>query len=324
MKRSVNHRKKNQPYRSNSQRKRNTIKTHGNASRGILYVLRKLAKWVRSVNPRRLLTPSFLQALVFGRRFPVRTLSIALIACLSIGSLCYIGIKSHVVSAYFKIDGLRITGNVRLSSQDIKQSLAWVADMSTLPCPKKAVQTALLKEPWVESASVYCELPNLISIHITEHEAVGSILFEGQSEKVTLLNAQGVPVKVASPKEQSEWPIITGIAREYFDNDRDGVSEEIKRILESIQKYVSRSTRPLLGQVDIQGTDIVFFTEAPHLAIHIGSELDDHKLIYFDQVIQTFGDNLSKIERVFLDQSVYKDRVVVRFVNKDDKTLLSL
>jgi len=273
------------------------------------------------------LGPRSLQTETSSRKIAVRSLLFVLLGCLSISVIviiCYRSVGARFSSQYFRIDGLRITGNSRLSKEEIQNTLAWVANSSTVPCPKESVKSALLKHGWIESVSVYCELPNILSLNVKEHDAIGAILFEGESEKIELLNAKGRPMKVASSSERTEWPVITGIAREYFENDIESVSLEIKRILSSVQKYASLPSRPRLSQIDIQGSDIVLFTEFPRLAVHIGSELDDRKLIYFDQVLQTFGTKISKIERVFLDQSVYRDRVVVRFVNRKDKTLLNL
>ncbi len=112
---------------------------------------------------------------VMPRFTSLRTLG-AVFLCLCMGLMVVFGIgagtlwvyKQATVSEYFVTSQVDILGNVRLSSQMVKDFAGVHEGDNALNISIAKVEQALLKTPWVESVSVKRILPNRFVITLSE------------------------------------------------------------------------------------------------------------------------------------------------------------
>ena len=112
-----------------------------------------------------------------------------------------------VQSLYFKATTLEVSGNVRLSVNDVLKTAHIKPDENVLMINIPLATKYLLSNPWISSAEIRRELPGSIYISIKEHQAL-AILDIG---KKFLMDTDGNIFKEVSDSDPTNLPIVEGI-----------------------------------------------------------------------------------------------------------------
>lgn len=100
----------------------------------------------------------------------------------------------------------------------------------------RAMERNLSTHPWVRSVRVTRHFPSRLSIEVEEHRAV-ALLSLGD---LYLVNDAGVPFKRLKAGDAFDLPLITGIDREAFAQQREEAVAELHEALALIEAWAAR------------------------------------------------------------------------------------
>ena len=201
-----------------------------------------------------------------------------------------------IQSPYFRIVTLDITGNVRLSRQEILDVSRINPDANifliNLPLAKKR----LLSCPWVANAEVTRELPGKLSITIREHQPL-AILDLGRK---FIINTEGFVFKEVSDNDPLDLPIVYGI--DYSDLDfedihRSSAYDALLSLLKMGQDPAFILPNQLIQRIRVdREAGITLYLSAPVLtvkinAIKIGYRDYSDKFMRLAKIIDYFKTN---------------------------------
>ena len=108
---------------------------------------------------------------------------------------------------YFKVTSLNVTGNNRLSAQEILDTARIGPDTNVLLVNLPLARKYLLSHPWIAAAEVSRELPGKLLLTIKEHRPL-AIMDMGRK---FLINMEGTIFKEVSDTDPVELPVIEGL-----------------------------------------------------------------------------------------------------------------
>lgn len=143
------------------------------------------------------------------RRYFVQALKtmglMIIVAIMSLGFvLCHDFLTQY---DFFNLENIIVSGGNRLpSAQIIKQALVRKGT-NILSINLSKARKNLLAHPWIEEADISRKLPNEITIHINEHQAL-AILDLGRK---FIINTRGIIFKEWEKSDPDSLPTITGL-----------------------------------------------------------------------------------------------------------------
>ena len=187
--------------------------------------------------------------------------------------------------------------------------------MNTFSIELQRSQQALANHRWVREAKVTRELPAVLRIEVSEHEALALLVLDKQ---LHLVSAEGEVFSARQAGDPYDLPVVTGLTAEDFARDRERATEHLRRAL------------TLLAQYSRHAMAKIWYPEEVHLApdrrvslvvgregvmLRLGREGPagwDTKLTQAGQVLHTLHrrDQLPRV--VFLDNDAHPERVVAR------------
>lgn len=230
------------------------------------------------------------------------------IGLLGILGLGYWGLTS---SPYFRVRTITVEGVKRVSSDEIRNALAFLHGQNIFAVDRDAAILAVKHFSWIKTIQIKWELPQSIRVIASEYDLKALVLL-GQ---LYLVDADGDIFKRASVEETAGKPIITGIDRQTFLKDPKTGREQIQRALSLIHLY-SKNERPALSEIHLgQPNGFTMYLSQGGVAIHLAETETETRLRQFDAVWAALGPEHSNTREIFLDYEVRKDRIVVRMNN---------
>ncbi len=225
-------------------------------------------------------------------------------------------------SSRFALKKLRVSGTQRLSAALIEQRAEVQLHTNLLRIDPQQVETRLLREPWLKSATVRRELPATLHIAVSEHVPVALLALDA----LYLCDAEGTAFKRAVPSEGVHLPVVTGIGRSVYTLEPAYARTQIQTALSALFRYQNGRGRPTIGEVHIDRFVGVTLYTQDGLAIRLGKGEPqdlDIRLGRFDAVWQTLqkgGGDIAQEQRpvmVYLDNRAHPDQVTVRFAQSE-------
>jgi cell division protein FtsQ len=135
-----------------------------------------------------------------------------LVVCLSIDAVLALLIVYMMVlhTHYFNLQKVEVTGNHRLSRDEIIEASEIHDRVNLLTVDLNAIADKLRRHPWIRSASVYRRFPGQMIIEVDERSPRG-ILAAG---KLYYLDDQGEICTRVLPGESVDFPLFTGLTQE--------------------------------------------------------------------------------------------------------------
>jgi cell division protein FtsQ len=132
-----------------------------------------------------------------------------LVICLSIDAVLALLIVYMMVlhTPYFNLQKVEVTGNRRLSRDEIVEASEIHDRVNLLTVDLNAIADKLRRHPWIRSASVYRRFPGQMIIEVDERSPRG-VLAAG---KLYYLDDQGEICTRVLPGESVDFPLFTGL-----------------------------------------------------------------------------------------------------------------
>ncbi len=200
-------------------------------------------------------------------------------------------------------DGLLARANVKMGQNVFSVDVDWVREK-------------MLGDPYVKSAEVVRRLPDTLLVHIEERVPAAIVVIGVDPYLVTRDGETFKRVEVGDP---SDLPIITGLAPELAETDREGFADGVRRALDVAVDYQQSTlaSKMTLQEIHIDpGMAMSLSVGSPShdgiVSIVLGSPPYRRKLDEAARVSAELERRGQKPDAILLDQTARPERVVAR------------
>lgn len=183
-----------------------------------------------------------------------------------------IGVSIYVaLSPLFNIKEINITGNSKLSKEEIISLSELKTDENTFKVSKKNIKNKVKANAYIENVKIRRKLPDKVEIIVVERVATYMIPF---ANSYIYINNQGYMLEITSQK--AEMPAIVGIStpEEELHEGQRLISEDLVKLGEVLQIMESANANELVDlitKIDISNRqDYILTLEKEKKAIHLG------------------------------------------------------
>jgi cell division protein FtsQ len=127
----------------------------------------------------------------------------------------FLGVRVHeyiMETGHFFVREVHIEGQERLEESDVLAVARIQPGTHVLSADLDDMEKRLENDPWIARAQVHRQLPDRLSVLITEHHPVAFVALE----ELMLVGADGEPFAVLGPEDDLQLPIVSGIPAESF------------------------------------------------------------------------------------------------------------
>ena len=227
-------------------------------------------------------------------------------------------------SPYFKVTSLDVTGNKRLSIQDVLDAARILPDTNVLLVNLPLSQKYLLAHPWIAEAEITRELPGRLMLAIKEHHPL-AILDMGRK---FLINQEGKIFKELSDSDSVELPVIEGV--DFTDLDQEDLRrsthyDAVLYLLELEHDSACVLSRLPIRRIHLDREEgITIFAAGPIQAfnvnaVRVGYQDFSEKFVRLEKIIAYFKTNkfIQGIDWIDLRQM---NRVVISPLNPEPRS----
>jgi cell division protein FtsQ len=141
------------------------------------------------------------------------TLGVAGLAGVSVGLLLlYYHLLTSPLFCIKDIDNIEVIGNQRFTRAQILEMAHLDNRTNLLALKPSLVEQTLLSHPWIATAELERRWPNRLTLRFTERVPLAMV----QLEELYYIDRSGSLFKPSSPLDPHDFPVITGLSREYF------------------------------------------------------------------------------------------------------------
>ena len=183
-----------------------------------------------------------------------------------------IGVSIYVaLSPLFNIKEINVTGNIKLSKEEIISLSELKTDENTFKVSKKNIKNKVKANAYIENVKIRRKLPDKVEIIVVERVATYMIPF---ANSYIYINNQGYMLEITSQK--AEMPAIVGIStpEEELHEGQRLISEDLVKLGEVLQIMESANANELVDlitKIDISNRqDYILTLEKEKKAIHLG------------------------------------------------------
>ena len=183
-----------------------------------------------------------------------------------------IGVSIYVaLSPLFNIKEINVTGNSKLSKEEIISLSELKTDENTFRVSKKNIKNKVKANAYIANVKIRRKLPDKVEIIVVERVATYMIPF---ANSYIYINNQGYMLEITSQK--AEMPAIVGIStpEEELHEGQRLISEDLVKLGEVLQIMESANANELVDlitKIDISNRqDYILTLEKEKKAIHLG------------------------------------------------------
>lgn len=183
-----------------------------------------------------------------------------------------IGVSIYVaLSPLFNIKEINVTGNSKLSKEEIISLSELKTDENTFKVSKKNIKNKVKANAYIENVKIRRKLPDKVEIIVVERVATYMIPF---ANSYIYINNQGYMLEITSQK--AEMTAIVGIStpEEELHEGQRLISEDLVKLGEVLQIMESANANELVDlitKIDISNRqDYILTLEKEKKAIHLG------------------------------------------------------
>ena len=183
-----------------------------------------------------------------------------------------IGVSIYVaLSPLFNIKEINVTGNSKLSKEEIISLSELKTYENTFKVSKKNIKNKVKANAYIENVKIRRKLPDKVEIIVVERVATYMIPF---ANSYIYINNQGYMLEITSQK--AEMPAIVGIStpEEELHEGQRLISEDLVKLGEVLQIMESANANELVDlitKIDISNRqDYILTLEKEKKAIHLG------------------------------------------------------
>ena len=183
-----------------------------------------------------------------------------------------IGVSIYVaLSPLFNIKEINVTGNSKLSKEEIISLSELKTDENTFKVSKKNIKNKVKANAYIENVKIRRKLPDKVEIIVVERVATYMIPF---ANSYIYINNQGYMLEITSQK--AEMPAIVGIStpEEELHEGQRLISEDLVKLGEVLQIMESANANELVDLITkiyiSNRQDYILTLEKEKKAIHLG------------------------------------------------------
>ena len=219
-----------------------------------------------------------------------------------------LGVQLLRESDYFTVRNVRVIAQSRVSEQEIAGASEVRIGASIFSLDLAAIGRKIEENPWIARAEVVRSLPDEVVITVTEHQPRAVI----QLDYLYYVNAAGEVFKLLDSGDRLDYPIITGIDRQFLlDRPADGQAW-LRQALALVGELEGRQLFNLADvseiQIDLED-GLVVHTREHGVPVLFGQDDFTSKL---DRLEKIYGDLEPRLTALhYIDLNV-ADRVIVK------------
>ncbi len=245
----------------------------------------------------------------------LRTLAAAVVsAALSLGA--WQTWRWATSSDAFALREVRFTGLVHAREDDLLERSGLRRGENLLRADLSRAARAIEAHPWVASARLERRLPGEVLATIVEHRPAALV----QLGALYVLDEQGRPFKRAAPEDALDVPILTGLSREAWAEDRPGMQLRVFGALHLLDTWrASGFPAGSLSEVrlDEDGGFTLFAHEGAAVQeVRLGSADVSLKLQRLAQIRAVLARRGERASRIDLDNAARPDQAAATLADK--------
>jgi cell division protein FtsQ len=219
-----------------------------------------------------------------------------------------LGVQLLRESDYFTVRNVRVIAQSRVDEQEIAGASEVRIGASIFNLDLAAIGRKIEENPWIARAEVVRSLPDEVVITVTEHQPRAVI----QLDYLYYVNAAGEVFKLLDSGDRLDYPIITGIDRQFLlDRPADGQAW-LRQALALVGELEGRQLFNLAAvseiQIDLQD-GLVVHTRQHGVPILFGQDDFASKLDRLEKIFSDLEPRLTALQYIDLNVA---DRVIVK------------
>lgn len=215
------------------------------------------------------------------RNFILKITKWVILLGLLIGTSIYI-----ILSPLFNITEINVSGNSKLTSQDIINLSQIETGINTFKISLRKVTESLKQEPYIESVNIERKLPNTINISVKERVPTYMLEF---ANGFVYMNNQGYMLEIS--ETALEVPIIVG-----FETPVENISpgsrliiedlEKLETVLKIVESAKSNDVYNLITSIDISdGNNFILYLNNEGHTVEFGDGSNiNTKILYMKDI----------------------------------------
>ncbi|HEY3592930.1 MAG TPA: FtsQ-type POTRA domain-containing protein [Polyangiaceae bacterium] len=220
-------------------------------------------------------------------------------------------------SPRFSIRAIELRGNARRSPDDVMKRAGVTMGQNIFTADLETMRSAILEDPWIETASLSRRLPSTIGMDITEREAAAVVAV---GPDVYLATRQGELFKTVEPGDPVDYPVVTGLRVEDLAEERAAGARatrvsSVARALDVAAEYDRTSLAKSLPVQEVHVDDdgsLTLSVGSDPIELRLGRGSFRRRFDQASRVLQELRNRGKSADVVFLDNEAHPERVVVR------------
>lgn len=221
-------------------------------------------------------------------------------------------IEAHVRrSPAFATKVIELQGNQRLDREAVLKSATLAIGTNAFSVSPEEAERALLKNPWIASASVVRRLPETYTIAIEEREAVAVLALE----QPYLVAGDAAVFKRWETGDPDELPLITGVDQASFADDRAYRTSVLVNAVALLHDYRDAGLwrRAPIQEIHVESDEgLTLYIGSEATAVRLDRAPFRKKLGRLRRVLDQLEAKDAEPAYVYLDNVRRQDRVTVR------------
>lgn len=229
-------------------------------------------------------------------------------------------VEKHVqTSASFATHTLNVTGAERLTREEILAAAGLREGQNVFVRGPEEAAARLMDHPWIASAEVERHLPATFNIRVRERHPV-ALLALGS---LYLVSDEGVVFKRVATGDPVDLPVITGVDRTHFTEDRAFRTSLLLEMVALLHDYRGAGLyqRSPIAEMHIETDGAVsLYVGDDAMLVRLGKAPFRDKLGRLRDVLTRLSRRRAAASYVYLDNERRPDRVTVRLRNEAETT----
>lgn len=224
----------------------------------------------------------------------------------------FLAIRMVLQSGYFGVETIRILNLKRLSSEEIVAESNIRGGDNIFKLDLEMIGQKIEENPWVARADIERIFPREVVIKVTEREERAII----NLDYLYYVDKDGEIFKTLAAQDRLDYPVITGLDRDYFLKHPDKAEILLGKALELLNILAENNTFSVddISEIHIDLKDgFVLTTERAGVPIMLGHNNFKQKLTRLEKIYHNIQPNLALLKGIDLNVA---DRVIVKMDRK--------
>ncbi len=211
-------------------------------------------------------------------------------------------------SGYFGVNLVRVEQQVRVSEGDILDASDIKLGDSLFDLELHMIGRKIEEHPWIARAEVERSFPDQVVIRVVERQARAII----DLDYLYYVDREGVAFKMLESGDELDYPVITGIDRQYLLDHPDQTQNSLDLALSLMDQLEQRKLFNLDDVSEIhfdQQEGLIIYTRIGGVPVRMGKENFYAKLDRFEAIYEDLEPRLLALKYIDLNVT---DRVIVK------------